>query len=122
LITATYTIEQHCRRRLVTKKHVDYLTYSGDPLFTLREYPVRKVLSVKVDSTRRFGAESLLDPERYYCGSDDDLIEELPSTLMIQPFLGLPRAEGAIRVRYTAGYTPGKAPADLASACLELAA
>jgi DNA-binding NarL/FixJ family response regulator len=27
-----------------------------------------------------------------------------------------------IRVRYLAGYVPGKAPADLASACLELAA
>jgi hypothetical protein len=28
----------------------------------------------------------------------------------------------SIKVRYLAGYSPGKAPADLASACLELAA
>jgi hypothetical protein len=34
----------------------------------------------------------------------------------------LSRRERAIRVRYSAGYVPGKAPPDLASACLELAA
>jgi hypothetical protein len=28
LITATYTIEQYCRRRLVRKKYADYLTFT----------------------------------------------------------------------------------------------
>jgi hypothetical protein len=118
IITATFTIEHYCKRWLVTKKHTDFLTYRGDFLFTLCEYPICKILSIKVDSMRRFNAESLLEPERYYCVPDDDLIEELSSTMMIQHFHGLPRAEGAIRVRYV----PGDAPADLASACMELAA
>jgi hypothetical protein len=49
LITATFTIEQFCKRRLFSKKHTDYLTFTGDYLFSLREYPVRRVLSVHVD-------------------------------------------------------------------------
>jgi hypothetical protein len=42
LTTATYTIEQYCKRRLIRKKHTDYLTFSGDHIFALREYPVRQ--------------------------------------------------------------------------------
>jgi hypothetical protein len=48
LLTATYTIEQYCKRRLVRKKHTDYLTFTGEYIFSLREYPVWKVLSVYV--------------------------------------------------------------------------
>jgi hypothetical protein len=56
LITATYTIEQYCKRRLLRRKTTDYLTFSGDHIFTLREYPVRKVLAVraaKIEQHRR---------------------------------------------------------------------
>jgi hypothetical protein len=122
LITASFTIEQYCKRRLLRKKHTDYLTFTGGYLFSLREYPVRRVLSVHVDKRCVFGAESLVNPEHYYCLPDEGLFEELPFSLMLRPPSGLPREEGAIRVRYAAGYAPGQAPADLASAYLELAA
>jgi hypothetical protein len=46
LITAAYTIEHYCKRRLVRRKNTDYLTFTGEPVFTLREYPVRKVLTI----------------------------------------------------------------------------
>ncbi|MDR1902022.1 MAG: hypothetical protein LBQ88_07075 [Treponema sp.] len=42
--------------------------------------------------------------------------------MVLRPPPRLPCGEKAIRVRYAAGYVPGKAPPDLASACLELAA
>jgi hypothetical protein len=35
LITATYGIEQYCKRRLIHKKHTDYLTFSGPDEFFL---------------------------------------------------------------------------------------
>jgi hypothetical protein len=35
LITATYSIEQYCKRRLIRKKHTDYLTFTGEYIFTL---------------------------------------------------------------------------------------
>jgi hypothetical protein len=156
LITATYSIEQFCKRRLLVKKHTDYLTFTGEHIFTLKEYPVRKVLCVNAKNaenpppcgfsassfcgakTSEFGYSrhpwrqesgkgiseetSLVDPKHYYCLEEEGGTEDLPGTLMLRPLWRLSREEGAIRVRYIAGYAPGKVPADLASACLELAA
>jgi hypothetical protein len=119
-VTATYAIEQHCKRRLIRKKHTDYLTFTGEYIFSLREYPVRKVLSV-------YNAGILIDPKHFYCLPDEAVFEDsdlwsAPFSLVLRPPFRLSREEMAIKVRYLAGYAPGKAPADLASACLELAA
>jgi uncharacterized phiE125 gp8 family phage protein len=122
LAAATCTIEHYCGRRLLRRKHTDYLTFTGEYLFSLREYPIRKILSVHVDKGRVFGAESLVNPEHYYCLPDEGVFENLPFSLMLRPPFRLPREENAIRVRYMAGYAADKVPADLASACLELAA
>jgi hypothetical protein len=128
LITATYTIEQHCKRRLFRKKHTDYLTFTGDHIFTLREYPVQKVLTVHAATTgaalrgELFETENLVDPKHYYCLPDVGIREDIPFSLVLRPPLRLSREEMSIKARYLAGYVPGKAPADLASACLELAA
>jgi hypothetical protein len=129
LVTATFTIEQYCKRRLLRRKHSDYLTFSGDHIFTLREYPVRKVLSVHAADSGAvlagrplFEGENLVNPEHYYCLPDEGIHEDIPFSLILRLSLRLPCGEGTIRVRYLAGYAPGKAPPDLASACLELAA
>ncbi|MDR0730980.1 MAG: hypothetical protein LBF63_04870 [Treponema sp.] len=129
LITATYTIEQYCKRRLIRKKHTDYLTFSGDHIFNLREYPVQRVLTVHAataGTVQRGEALSspanLVDPKHYYCIPDEGIHEDIPFLLVLRPPLRLSREEMGIQVRYLAGYVPGKAPPDLASACLELAA
>jgi hypothetical protein len=129
LITATYTIEQYCKRRLLRRKNTDYLTFTGEYIFTLREYPVRKVLSVYAATagtvqrgTPLISPENLVDPKHYYCLPDEGIREDILFSLVLRPPFCLAREEQAIKVRYLAGYVPGKAPADLASACLELAA
>jgi hypothetical protein len=127
LITATHTIEQYCKRRLFRKKYTDYLTFTGDYIFTIREYPVHKVLSIHAATAALrgkplFGPENLVDPKHYYCFPDEGLMENIPFSLVLRPPMRLSREEQAIKVRYTAGYVCGEAPADLASACLELAA
>jgi hypothetical protein len=129
LITATYTIEQYCKRCFYKKKHTDYLTFSGDHIFTLREYPVRRVITVHtarvgaaLQGETRFAPENMIDPKHYYCLPDEGIHEDIPFSLVLRPPTWLTREEMGIRVRYLAGYVPGKAPADLASACLELAA
>jgi hypothetical protein len=60
LITATYTIEQYCKRRLVRRKNTDYLTFAGEYI-TLREYPVHKLLSIPC-RYYRFGGETFFWP------------------------------------------------------------
>jgi hypothetical protein len=113
LVTATYTIEQYCRRRLFRKVIKETLPFTGDYIFTLREYPVRKISSVHV--------ASLIDPKHYCCFPDEGISEDLPFSLMLRPPFKLSR-EQTIKVRYWAGYSMGKAPSDLACACMELAA
>jgi hypothetical protein len=129
LITAAYTIEHYCKRRLVRRKNTDYLTFTGEPIFTLREYPVCKVLTLHAataGSVQRgeplFSPENLVDPKYYYCLPDEGIREDIPFSLILRPLIRLSKEEMGIKVRYLAGYTPGKAPPDLASACLELAA
>jgi hypothetical protein len=48
LVTATYSIEQYCLRRLFLKRHFERIEFTGDLLLPLREYPVREVLAVYV--------------------------------------------------------------------------
>jgi hypothetical protein len=129
LITAAYTIEQYCKRRLVRRKHTDYLTFTGEYVFSLREYPVRKVLTIHaarsgvvLQREAFFSPENLVDPKHYYCLPDEGIHEDIPFSLVLRPPYRLAREEMGIKVRYVAGYSPGKAPPDLASACLELAA
>jgi hypothetical protein len=133
LLTATYTIEQYCKRRLLRRKNTDYLTFT-DHILSLREYPVRRVLTVHtavagvaLRGEPRFGPENLVDPKHYYCLPDEGIREDsdlwsAPFSLVLRPPYRLTQEEMGIKVRYLAGYVPGKVPADLASACLELAA
>jgi hypothetical protein len=134
LTTATYTIEQFCKRRLLRRKNTDYLSFTGEYLFTLREYPVRKVLAVwaatagaAMRGEALFGPENLVESKHYYCLPDEGIQEDsdlrsAPFSLVLRPPYRLAKEEMGIKVRYLAGYVPGKVPADLASACLELAA
>ena len=46
LVTATYTIEQYCRRRLLVKSHFEDLAFWGDHIIPLSNYPVRKIISI----------------------------------------------------------------------------
>jgi hypothetical protein len=129
LITATYTIEQYCKRRLLRRKNTDYLTFTGEYIFNLREYPVWKVLTVYAATAGTvqqgeplFSPANLVDPRHYYCLPDESIREDLPFSLVLRPPFRLAREEMGIQVWYLAGYVQGKAPADLASACLELEA
>jgi hypothetical protein len=55
LVTATYTIEQYCKRRLVKKISREQLAMSNGELWLpLREYPVREIISM----SREPGANS----------------------------------------------------------------
>ena len=46
LVTATLTIEQYCKRKLLRKKYFEKIDFNGDLFVPLREYPVSEVLAV----------------------------------------------------------------------------
>ena len=123
IVTATFTIEQYCKRRLLRKKHFERIEYCpasldlGDLFLPLGEYPVNKVLAVYV-----WGNGEILEPEFYSVIPDCGTYEDIPFHLSLSPALKRYRRLSAVKAVYWAGYSLDKIPADLASACLELAA
>jgi hypothetical protein len=121
LVTATYTIEQYCKRRLLRKKRFEFLPFYGDYLFPLRDYPVREIITITNEQLGMSNGE-IVKPEFYRVVPDCGDWEDMPYCLSVSPAIGLVRDLSGLKVHYRAGYVPGKVPPDLASACLELAA
>ena len=120
LVTATYAIEQYCKRRFLMKKHFERIEFAGDLLLSLREYPVREVLAVY--AIYHTAGPELAEPEFYGLCPEIEERLDIPHALRLSSALGRLPGLTAFKAVYRAGYSPGKAPADLASACLELAA
>jgi len=114
LVTSTLRIEEYCKRKLLRKKQFETIEYTGDLLLPLREYPVCKVLGV-------FANGEIVEPDFYCTVPDCGVDEDIPFYLSISPALKRYRNLNFIKTIYQAGYQLGKVPADLASACMELA-
>ena len=120
LVTATYSIEQYCRRRLLLKKHQDVIPFTNVIHLDLNQYPVRKILSVH--GMYHLGHPDLIEPEMYTLVPDEQALEDVPYTVVLSPITKCLMSIAAVRVKYRAGYSPGNVPLDLAAACMELAA
>jgi hypothetical protein len=120
LVTSTFTIEQYCKRRFLRKKYSESLHITRDLLFPLKEYPVNEILSVFA-MTADNPTGKIIEPEFYRPMLGCDYNEDLPFELLLSPSLRPYRLAG-VKVIYWAGYKAWAVPADLASACLELAA
>jgi hypothetical protein len=137
LVTATFTIEQYCKRRFLRKKYFETVELSrGEPslayarsvgdtgglVIPLREYPVCKILAAFAMRNVELGMNNgdIIEPEFYRalpdCGTDIDI----PFSVEVSPVVARLGCK-AIKVIYLAGYSSNKVPADLASACMELA-
>jgi hypothetical protein len=81
----------------------------------LKEYPVTNVLAL-------FANGVILEPDFYHTVPDCGIDEDIPFSISISPAFKRYRGLSTIKAVYWSGYRTGKAPADLASACLELAA
>jgi hypothetical protein len=119
LITATYTIEQYCKRSLLAHRHFERFEYAGELLLPLREYPAREVLAVYAYCSATEPEQ--VEPEFYSLCPEIEEQLDIPHTLRLSPALGRLPGISAFKTVYRAGYSTGKAPPDLASACLELA-
>ena len=107
-------------KRLLRKRHFERIRFAGDLLSSLKEYPVTEVLALYAIQ-REPGNGELIEPEFFSVIPDCGIDNDLPFTLSLSPAVMRLRHIEAFRVVYWAGYARGKAPADLASACLELA-
>jgi hypothetical protein len=86
LITATYTIEQYCKRRFFMKKQFERIEFAGDLLLPLREFPVREVLAVY--AYYNAVEPELVEPEFYSLCPEIEEWLDIPHTLRLSPALG----------------------------------
>ena len=121
LVTASLTIEQYCKRRLLRKKIFENIEYMGDLIIPLREYPVSKVLAVFIHG-------EILEPDFYQVLPDCGTELDIPFAISLSPAVKRYKGLTAVKAVYWAGYarkpaaSMSQVPADLATACLELAA
>jgi hypothetical protein len=116
LVTAACSIEQYCKRRLLKKQHFEVIQFFGDLVLPLREYPVISINNeqLTINNGEKIGQEFYrVIPD---CGSN----ENFPYSIELSPAV-LRMGSNAVKAVYFAGYPVDKVPADLASACLELA-
>ena len=119
LVTATHTIEQYCKRRLLWKQHFEYIDFYGDLVLPFKEYPVFNVSALYALFPLK--PSEFIETELYqvipYCGTDIDV----PFSLHFTPAIRKYGFISSVKTVYTACYKAGRAPADLAAACMELA-
>jgi len=118
LVTATLAIEQYCMRQFLRKKHFERIPFTGDLFLPLREYPV--VAMRKNHVVMNNGA--VLDPKLYSLNPQMGIDVDLPFYFELSPIVNSFNGLKFIKVYYSAGYRENEVPADLASACFELAA
>ena len=116
LLISTYTIEQHCKRRLLRKKYFERIEFTGDLFLPIREYPVTEILAVYA-----LGKGEIVEPEFYHTIPDCGLENDYPFLLSLSPAARHYPGLAAFKAVYWAGYSLAKIPPDLGSACLELA-
>ena len=76
----------------------------GAKVLFLRNYPVTGVTTVKVDATREFGAETVIDTDRYVLHPDRGVLECLDGSFVPSLpgwHIGPEHFPGAVRVTYT---------------------
>jgi hypothetical protein len=115
LVTATMTIEQYCKRRLLRKKYFEQIEYIGDLLIPLTEYPINRVIAVFL-----YGNGEILEPDFYNVFPDSGTDFNFPYSLYLSRAIQRYSGISSIKAVYYAGYSNGSVPADLASACMEL--
>ena len=118
LVTATCAMEEYCRRRLYLK--TIHQTFKEWPDFTvyLNEYPVREILSVY--ALFHIKEPEYVEPDLYRLEPAEENAN-IPYSLIFTPALRRFRGMTALKVIFKAGYKNGGVPADLSSACFELA-
>ena len=108
LLTATYTIEPYCKRRLLLKRHFERTEVFGVSFLPLREYPVREVLAVY--SLRDMAANGeLMEPDFYRVIPDLEAEtgedpENTVYSLSLSPALFRSRGLATVKAVYRAGY------------------
>lgn len=100
LTAADAFIEAHCGRSFAGGTFTETLPAGGTRLF-LRNFPVDSVSSVKIDSARQFGSDTVRDSDLYVLHADRGVIESLTGPFLPPDTVGPLDWPGAAQVVYS---------------------
>jgi len=119
LVTSTLSIEQYCRRKLLSKTiHQVFKEWQDLTLF-LSEYPVSEIIAVSVIYVSK--EHQIIEPDLYNLEPLYEMVN-IPYLVNLSPAISRMRGIDAMKVIYKSGYFLDGVPKDLTAACLELAA
>ena len=84
LVTATHTIEQYCKRRLLRKTHFEYIDFYGDLVLPLREYPITDVKALYALTPR--SPTEPIETEFYQIKPDLGVEYDIPFSIQLSPW------------------------------------
>jgi hypothetical protein len=105
IVTATFSIEQYCKRRFLRKKYFETVEFCGDLIIPLREYPVYKILAVFAMRNEKLEMSNggIIEPEFYRLLPDCGTNTDIPFSIELSPAIARLGCK-AIKVVYWAGY------------------
>jgi len=119
LVTSTLSIEQYCRRNLLSKTIHQVFKEWRDLTLFLNEYPVREIITVSAIYASK--EHEIIEPDLYSIEPLDEIVN-IPYLVNLSPAISRMRGVDVIKVIYKVGYFYDDVPKDLSAACLELAA
>jgi len=119
LVTSTLSIEQYCRRKLLSKTINQVFKDWRDLTLFLNEFPVREIIAVSVIYSSK--EHEIIEPDFYNLEPLDEMVN-IPYLVNLSPAINRMRGIDTMKVIYKAGYFYDDVPKDLSAACLELAA
>jgi hypothetical protein len=109
---ASQWFERHCGRVFKSAAYTEQFDGTGQTDMILNHFPITAISEVRVDSSRTFAAESIVDASDYHAEPD----ELLEAGILRRHGSRWPRGSRNVKVTYTAGYAV--VPADLEYATL----
>jgi Phage gp6-like head-tail connector protein len=113
--SASAAIETYCHRPFASATYTEYYDGTGKDILTLRHFPI-----ISVTSVMEGGSNSLTSGEDPYAAAAPDVIIYKEEGQLCRNLLYWISYRRYYKVVYVAGYTT--IPADIAQACIELAA
>lgn len=113
---ASQFIQEYCNRNFISQSYTEYQDGRQSNQILLRQWPATKPSDLRIDNSREFGSNTVVDTADY------DVIEG-NILLLVNRFF--PNGYGNIKIVYTAGYgtvAGNTLPSDIQLACKQLVA
>lgn len=120
ILSVCMGIENHIQRIVSERSVTEYHDGYGQAEIVLREYPVKEITALYCSKERVFAEADRVKEDYYSCDlMSADEAGERQSTITLKSGYYFPKARGAVKIVYAAGYKKDEVPEDMKTAAVE---